>query len=1223
MTSNLLEKITAGRDPKEVTTLAIRNADGRRGRIKRIENLDAFVNLHRLDLSCNLLTRLDNVGCLKRLTVLSLADNHISRLDGIEGLERLEELNLTGNRLQQVPRSLLYLRRLRLLRLGRNKIAELAEFEKLAGMKNLASLTVQGNPISSLPHCRGFLVYSLRTLEVLDGDVVPADERVECIARFGPVHTQQLQEEIWSLNQANRQATTNLEQVKALLQESKESVKKLEEENQRLQIANKELREELALKKEWLDVTSKRLAEAGQRIGELQHDMMDSWLPSSSNNSEHDSSIDQMPVGEDETVVDSCVSPNAGAGQEGQLTGPVRKDSTQMAEEGCGAAEDEVAAPEEILAAIHSEVEKAKASLLSRFSFMERGGLRADAAAADTMKAVDKGGEAVKMVDDGGESAAAIATLLNRFARFVRRQEQLTRMFNQARGERLACEKELQLRLSSTQPMAQGFNEVPKPGSAFSTTAPSNRAGPGAGAAVGADYRGTLPGFDLDSTATSRMREEKVGSQPDKQQHACAGEVELSTTRGGGEGASLGRAVDVCSLQFAHCGMDDEQSDYDFQLANDGCNIVRAKVASVPSDPSCPSEGRNVDGSDHGGCALTLNGDVRNKFVPSSTGISSWITVRGDRLRGRCEQSIDLDQTFFDLGGGNSQFGLGSRSSPGSEFSPISAAGSISCRATVGFEQGPTLTTDVHTHMMRGHHFSDPAVRTPCGALPVLGSGDGHQDICLPQEEKKQPLHKADQDARQDAGDSMSEGPFSGSLLGDDSKFSLANIDLELQGYRPMQASPPDKATVETWNKYNVLVAQEDEAGKLLAKCEADIDIMFGSLLESTRAWMEANIQRGLDVLHSRLLTLYSDEFDLLQYLRVDEGNVTLESLAHASPALQSPSHGSVNDFDGFLPSSRVMGVHEVLRDFPARSEIRGAHIDGYAVEKGLYIHAGGLQRRSCSPDSLSGWSDAGKNRVANKSGLQHPLEEMQKVEINCLDIDAVGEARQTGMQISDLGRMDSSSRVRILMEIIELQKEELREVYEQLKGCKPEGDNDRLGMELQMLPGDHLHDGDGNSRRAVGQCLAVTTAQERGVHEGTQTDQECGWMNGSSSGGGRAEIGSAVDSGTTVDFCEDPSSAAALSDTVRAMPDDSNSRAQSASAFEVGESVIIRGGLTLPSQTTTENESRRLQANAQVIGDATIIARTSPSLSNYSLSSSESLSIRFRLFNYDSENTD
>ena len=51
-------------------------------------------------------------------------------------------------------------------------------------LQDLTNLDLQGNPLCSLPHYREFVIYQLRSLDVLDGQKVSREERRQADVRF-------------------------------------------------------------------------------------------------------------------------------------------------------------------------------------------------------------------------------------------------------------------------------------------------------------------------------------------------------------------------------------------------------------------------------------------------------------------------------------------------------------------------------------------------------------------------------------------------------------------------------------------------------------------------------------------------------------------------------------------------------------------------------------------------------------------------------------------------------------------------------------------------------------------------------------------------------------------------------------------------------------------------------------------------------------------------------
>ncbi|CAK9100748.1 Centriolin (Centrosomal protein 1) (Centrosomal protein of 110 kDa) (Cep110), partial [Durusdinium trenchii] len=197
-------------------------------KIKRIEKLDGLEKLEELDLSYNAIRQVENVARLGNLRRLNLAENQIVGVKNncLEWLGNLEQLNLSGNQIEVIPVSLGKLQKLKVLRLARNRIALPKEFLKIQPLQLLSSLTVMGNPVAGTDNFVDFLVHSIRTLDILDGQAVSLAMRQSAKERFESDEMTMLRQRL--REQERRLATLREEHDKqrfhledALLQRSK------------------------------------------------------------------------------------------------------------------------------------------------------------------------------------------------------------------------------------------------------------------------------------------------------------------------------------------------------------------------------------------------------------------------------------------------------------------------------------------------------------------------------------------------------------------------------------------------------------------------------------------------------------------------------------------------------------------------------------------------------------------------------------------------------------------------------------------------------------------------------------------------------------------------------------------------------------------------------------------------------------------------------------------
>lgn len=63
-------------------------------------------------------------------------------------------------------------------------LKQLHELYKLRSLPDLVEVSVHGNPMCTLLHHKQLAIFLLRSLEVLDGDTISAEERIESDERF-------------------------------------------------------------------------------------------------------------------------------------------------------------------------------------------------------------------------------------------------------------------------------------------------------------------------------------------------------------------------------------------------------------------------------------------------------------------------------------------------------------------------------------------------------------------------------------------------------------------------------------------------------------------------------------------------------------------------------------------------------------------------------------------------------------------------------------------------------------------------------------------------------------------------------------------------------------------------------------------------------------------------------------------------------------------------------
>ncbi|XP_060070795.1 centriolin-like [Ylistrum balloti] len=185
ITEDLVRKLAKEENLEMITVLNLTLSKENGKKIKYIENLDRCKKLAVLNLSCNMIERVEKVEKLIKLRELNLAYNNITKIEGLENLANLQMLNLTGNNIEHIPIWLgKRLKALRTLHLGKNNLQSMSELAKLKPLPDLLELTVAENPLCQIPHCRLYLIFHLRTLQVLDSQPVTEEERRHARDRF-------------------------------------------------------------------------------------------------------------------------------------------------------------------------------------------------------------------------------------------------------------------------------------------------------------------------------------------------------------------------------------------------------------------------------------------------------------------------------------------------------------------------------------------------------------------------------------------------------------------------------------------------------------------------------------------------------------------------------------------------------------------------------------------------------------------------------------------------------------------------------------------------------------------------------------------------------------------------------------------------------------------------------------------------------------------------------
>ncbi|XP_072521346.1 centriolin isoform X2 [Salminus brasiliensis] len=269
ITEDLIKKLTKQDSLALVQSLNLSSTHGDKY-FRCIENLDKCDHLQVLNLSYNGIVKIEKLEKLHKLRELHLSNNEIRRIEGLEHMACLQILNLANNSIEQVPLWLAKkLRSLQSLNLQNNKIFSLHELSKLKLLKNLTKLMLADNPVADLAHYRLFLVFHLRSLELLDGDRITQHEREQAHQRFHTEEVERLEQELEKrgaeMEQLQREKASALEELeqqeklqKSLWEQSEEQQQRQEELERELDTKSKlvlPLRERLMLKQKTTELT--------------------------------------------------------------------------------------------------------------------------------------------------------------------------------------------------------------------------------------------------------------------------------------------------------------------------------------------------------------------------------------------------------------------------------------------------------------------------------------------------------------------------------------------------------------------------------------------------------------------------------------------------------------------------------------------------------------------------------------------------------------------------------------------------------------------------------------------------------------------------------------------------------------------------------------------------------------------------------------------------------
>ncbi|KAI9556775.1 hypothetical protein GHT06_016566 [Daphnia sinensis] len=150
-----------------------------KNRLKTTEGLESLQSLDILDLHGNQIAALTGMSRLRTLRVLNLAANSLKKLPSLDGLLALEELNAKRNRICKIVPEVAHAKRLERLYLSNNELRRLDDLSPLSFLNGLKELSLDGNPLTFNANYVLYAVSSMRSLVLLDQNVISCGLRAE------------------------------------------------------------------------------------------------------------------------------------------------------------------------------------------------------------------------------------------------------------------------------------------------------------------------------------------------------------------------------------------------------------------------------------------------------------------------------------------------------------------------------------------------------------------------------------------------------------------------------------------------------------------------------------------------------------------------------------------------------------------------------------------------------------------------------------------------------------------------------------------------------------------------------------------------------------------------------------------------------------------------------------------------------------------------------------
>uniref|UniRef100_A0A8C7YWC1 Dynein regulatory complex subunit 3 n=1 Tax=Oryzias sinensis TaxID=183150 RepID=A0A8C7YWC1_9TELE len=162
--------------------------------IQRIDSLQEYTSLVRLDLNNNLIKKIQGLDSLINLTWLNLSFNRIEKIQGLTSLQKLKVLNLSNNQITVIE-NMDTLDNLTHFFIGCNLLNQLENVLYLKRFKKLVHIYMKGNLFSNEDDYQLYIVAFFPNLTVLDNKLILQELKEKASSKYQAYIEKRNQEE--------------------------------------------------------------------------------------------------------------------------------------------------------------------------------------------------------------------------------------------------------------------------------------------------------------------------------------------------------------------------------------------------------------------------------------------------------------------------------------------------------------------------------------------------------------------------------------------------------------------------------------------------------------------------------------------------------------------------------------------------------------------------------------------------------------------------------------------------------------------------------------------------------------------------------------------------------------------------------------------------------------------------------------------------------------------